>query len=299
MRTAAASCSSASCRRAASERAKRSSGWRRSARRRRCCSKRRTASKTLAERPGPLRAATAGDALPRTDQAVRERRVRCRRPTLPAGWRPTPTGSAASSCWCCMPLPNRGVPKPPRRRPARRQDAARPAGRIAAEAGGGAGRRADRRAAQRALCARARAEGALRAVGAASRHGRVVATAARSPCTALPALPTSTIDHPIPPANTHDLSRTHHRTPGRRPLAAARAVRPDRGDRSRRRWRPSRRTASTTPTCTSSTRAAKAGASRKASSRAAASASTRASACARSPARRPRSPTPTTSPKRR
>ena len=60
-----------------------------------------------------------------------------------------------------------------------------------------------------------------------------------------------------------------------------------------------RRTASTTPTCTSSTRAAKAGASRKASSRAAASASTRASACARSPARRPRSPIPTTSPRRR
>ena len=60
-----------------------------------------------------------------------------------------------------------------------------------------------------------------------------------------------------------------------------------------------RRTASTTPTCTSSTRAAKAGAWKKASSRAAASASTRAWACARWPARRPPSPIPTTSPRPR
>ena len=73
----------------------------------------------------------------------------------------------------------------------------------------------------------------------------------------------------------------------------------DRGHARRHAGRRSRRTASTTPTSTSSTRAAKAGASRKASSRAAASASTRASACAPSPARRRRSPTPTTSPKRR
>jgi TldD protein len=45
------------------------------------------------------------------------------------------------------------------------------------------------------------------------------------------------------------------------------------------------------------TRAARAGAWKKASSRAAASASTRAWACARWPARRPPSPTPTTSPR--
>ena len=97
----------------------------------------------------------------------------------------------------------------------------------------------------------------------------------------------------------HDFPRTHDRTPGHRARAAARALRPRRGDARERaggdRDAPHRRRRPLLPVHPQRGLEPRG----RASSRAAASASTRASACARSPARRPRSPTPTTSPRRR
>ena len=96
-----------------------------------------------------------------------------------------------------------------------------------------------------------------------------------------------------------DLPRTHHRAP-RHGAAASCSNRSASTKRTcRARWPKSRRTRWTTPTSTSSTPAAKAGAWKRASSRPAASASTRASACAPSAARRRPSPIPTTSPRPR
>ena len=48
--------------------------------------------------------------VPRADQTVRDRGHAGRRPSCPAGWPPTPTARAASSCWCCTRCPRRTRP---------------------------------------------------------------------------------------------------------------------------------------------------------------------------------------------
>ena len=120
------------------------------------------------------------------------------------------------------------------------------AGRAAAEAGGGAGRGDRRRAAQRALRARARPEGrsagrasaadcsgvAGSALGRARRRRSARRASGRWVCERdrLLQFHSDFLER----CADHDFPRTDDRTPGHRPLPAARALRPQRGDPGQR-----------------------------------------------------------------